>query len=239
MSSGSAAVIVAAGSSTRMGGVKKEYRPFSVVDGEPRTVLAASVVAFAASGAVDLIVVVTPTGGVEAARAAIPDRLTAADASVPVRFVDGGASRRQSVHNALSYLASAGGISSVHIHDGARPWLDGGLIARLAAEVALGAVIPVSPLVETPKEIDSAGMIVRHLKRSTIVSAQTPQSFPFPAILEAHEKAAEKERLEGIEYTDDAEVWGLFVGPVRTVSGSPANRKITFPEDLPVEKAHP
>jgi 2-C-methyl-D-erythritol 4-phosphate cytidylyltransferase len=72
--------------------------------------------------------------------------------------------------------------------------------------------------------------VKRQLRRSHIGTAQTPQGFAFPEILSAHEQASQKERAE--EYTDDAEVWGEFCGPVAVVPGSPENRKITFPEDL-------
>ncbi|MDL2230018.1 2-C-methyl-D-erythritol 4-phosphate cytidylyltransferase, partial [Treponema sp. OttesenSCG-928-L16] len=85
---------------------------------------------------------------------------------------------------------------------------------------------------ETPKEIDEKGFVIRHLRRSFITAAQTPQGFAFPEILEAHEKAAGQEELNGREYTDDAEVWGEFIGPVFTIPGETENRKITFPEDL-------
>jgi len=216
-----------------MGGIKKEYRPFSVIDSEARTVIAASVIAFADSGEVDLIVVVIPAQGENDARMALPSRLLTPDAPVPVLFVPGGASRRQSVHNALNALEGKD-ITYVYIHDGARPWLTGDLITRLSAEVRrVQAVIPVTPLVETPKGIDASGSITKHLRRTTIVSAQTPQVFVFREILTAHERAAEKEATEAIEYTDDAEVWGAFIGPVHTIPGSPSNKKITFPEDLP------
>jgi 2-C-methyl-D-erythritol 4-phosphate cytidylyltransferase len=228
-----AAVVVAAGSSTRMGGVKKEYRPFGLFGDEARTVLAASVASFAESGLVDLIVVVTPPNGEAQARAALPPRLLSDGAIPAVKFVPGGSTRRQSVHSALRFLA-AERVDFVHIHDGARPWLDVELIARLDAAVrADRAVIPVMPLVETPKEIAPAGTIVRHLKRATVVSAQTPQTFEFGPILAAHEQAAAMERAEGIEFTDDAEVWSEFVGQVRTVPGQASNKKITFPDDLP------
>jgi 2-C-methyl-D-erythritol 4-phosphate cytidylyltransferase len=228
-----AAVIVAAGSSTRMGGIKKEYRHFDTVAGESRTVLAASVAAFAESGVVDVIVVATPPAGEARAREAIPSRFLAPQARPTVKFVSGGATRRQSVHNALRALVPEK-VDYVHIHDGARPWLGVDLIVRMDRAVRLdGAVIPVMPLVETPKEIDSSGAIVRHLTRATVVSAQTPQSFRFGQILAAQELAAEKETAEGTEYTDDAEVWNTFIGPVHTVAGQQSNRKITFPEDLP------
>ena len=121
------------------------------------------------------------------------------------------------------------------IHDGARPWVDEALIRRaITAVIAHDAVVPLLPLTETPKEIDGTGFVRRHLKRAQIGGAQTPQAFAYPAILLAHERAAVREREEGVFYTDDAEVWGEFAGPVAVIEGSPQNRKITFPEDLAV-----
>jgi 2-C-methyl-D-erythritol 4-phosphate cytidylyltransferase len=112
--------------------------------------------------------------------------------------------------------------------------VDRALIERTIAAVReRRAVVPVLPLVETPKEIDASGTVVRHLRRSSVAAAQTPQAFAFPEILAAHEKAAERELAENIEYTDDAEVWGAFVGPVSVIEGSVGNKKITFPGDLP------
>jgi 2-C-methyl-D-erythritol 4-phosphate cytidylyltransferase len=86
-------------------------------------------------------------------------------------------------------------------------------------------------LTETPKEIDASGFVKRHLKRRQIGAAQTPQGFAYPEILRAHEQAALREAA-GADYTDDAEVWGEFQGAVAVIEGSPANRKITFPEDM-------
>jgi 2-C-methyl-D-erythritol 4-phosphate cytidylyltransferase len=115
------------------------------------------------------------------------------------------------------------------------------LIDKIIDAVYLyGAAIPLLPLIETPKEGDfsgpgGTGFITRHLKRAGLGVAQTPQGFVFPEILRAHEKAAIRESRDGVEYTDDAEVWGEFVGPVAVVSGDPENRKITFPGDMRVD----
>jgi 2-C-methyl-D-erythritol 4-phosphate cytidylyltransferase/2-C-methyl-D-erythritol 4-phosphate cytidylyltransferase/2-C-methyl-D-erythritol 2,4-cyclodiphosphate synthase len=103
----------------------------------------------------------------------------------------------------------------------------------MAAVVRDAAVIPLAPLLETPKEVDERGRILRHLRRSGLGLAQTPQAFAFPSILRAHERAAEREERERYEYTDDAEVWGECYGPVATVAGERGNRKITYAEDLP------
>jgi 2-C-methyl-D-erythritol 4-phosphate cytidylyltransferase len=73
-------------------------------------------------------------------------------------------------------------------------------------------------------------LIKRHLKRAFVGAAQTPQGFAFPEILAAHQQAAAQGAH--IEYTDDAEVWAAFCGPVAAIPGEGENHKITFPEDL-------
>jgi 2-C-methyl-D-erythritol 4-phosphate cytidylyltransferase/2-C-methyl-D-erythritol 4-phosphate cytidylyltransferase/2-C-methyl-D-erythritol 2,4-cyclodiphosphate synthase len=238
-----AAVITAAGSSTRMGGVKKEYLTLPKVpgspdaaceaDGVPLTVLGAAVSAFAACARIGLIIICAPPNaenGEYAARRALPERLLRQDVPA-VFFVPGGGSRRISVHHALSTLAGFKP-DYVLIHDGARPWVLPSLIDRVIDAVMLyDAVLPVIPLSETPKEVEG-GFVSRHLKRASVVLAQTPQAFAFNPLLAAHEKAAERELAESVEYTDDTQIWGEFVGPVAVIEGDKANRKITFPEDL-------
>jgi 2-C-methyl-D-erythritol 4-phosphate cytidylyltransferase/2-C-methyl-D-erythritol 4-phosphate cytidylyltransferase/2-C-methyl-D-erythritol 2,4-cyclodiphosphate synthase len=236
-----AAIITAAGSSARMGGFKKEYRTLPGrfdPEGNPLTVLGAATAAFASIGEICPVVIAVPPGGEEAARNALPPL---PEAAVPamrlsggrVWCVPGGPTRRASVHNALNALKAAAP-SYVLIHDGARPWVNEALIRRvIAAVLKHNAVVPLLPLTETPKEIDDTGFVRRHLRRAQIGGAQTPQAFAYPAILLAHEQAAVREREEGVSYTDDAEVWGEFTGPVAVIAGSPQNKKITFPEDIP------
>ncbi|AEF80561.1 IspD/TarI family cytidylyltransferase [Leadbettera azotonutricia] len=239
-----AAIIMSAGSSTRMGGVKKEYQALgpSCLDdkGKPLTVLGSAIQAFSACPRIGPIVVAIPPGesSEKAAKASLPssllDRLLAENR---IHFVPGGVTRRASVHKALSFLESLHP-QYVLIHDGARPWISGSLIEQIIdAAIQYKAVVPALPIVETPKELEAAGLneaafIKRHLRRSTIVAAQTPQAFAFPAILRAHEKAAERGAREDFDYTDDAEVWAEFEGKVVAITGEPENRKITFPGDI-------
>jgi 2-C-methyl-D-erythritol 4-phosphate cytidylyltransferase/2-C-methyl-D-erythritol 4-phosphate cytidylyltransferase/2-C-methyl-D-erythritol 2,4-cyclodiphosphate synthase len=231
-----------------MGGLKKEYRPLfpeqTDPDGKPLSVLGAVTLAFTASPRISLVVITIPPissdtvsegmkdveSGGKAARC-LPDSLL--KSGYPqIRFVSGGSTRRASVHKALTFLAEWEP-AYVLIHDGARPWVDGDLIERtINAVLQYNAVIPLLPITETPKELDDGGFIIRHLTRSRVGTAQTPQAFAYPAILRAHEQAALREEQDGRDYTDDAEVWGEFQGPVAVIPGSPANRKITFPEDL-------
>jgi 2-C-methyl-D-erythritol 4-phosphate cytidylyltransferase len=236
------------------GALKKEYRPLpGHFDGEgkPLTVLGAAVSAFAACAEIKTIVITTPPdadSGEAAARRALPAGLLRGEGP-ELLFAPGGETRRASVHRALALLETRRP-GYVLIHDGARPWVGPPLIrAVMAAALAYRAALPLLPLVETPKEIAAAGegdapgsdtpgggdtplFVKRHLRRSRVGLAQTPQAFAFPEILFAHQRAAERELAGGFEYTDDAEVWGEFYGPVAVTPGSPENRKITVPGDL-------
>jgi len=233
--SAAAAVICAAGSSSRMGGIKKEYQKLK---GETVTVLGAVVRAFAAVPSVETIVIAAGESETDSAREALPPEYLNSQ-KPKIFFVKGGKTRRASVFNGLTFLAPHSP-RYVLIHDGARPWVSPALIENIIqAAQKYGAVIPLLPITDTPKEcsaqIDfSAGsekpvFISKHLKRANIGIAQTPQGFKFEEILRAHEKAA---CVENEEFTDDAEIWGRFCGQVAVIAGEKENRKITFPEDL-------
>jgi len=239
-----AAIICAAGSSKRMGGAKKEYLALPSPSKEnssfssPLTVLGSAVSAFASFPQIRPIVITVAPGGESEARSCLPEELRFQSnyENERIIFISGGKTRRASVHNALSFLASHKP-AYVLIHDGARPWIKPELIEKIIeGAIKYGAAIPALPLVETPKELKTSEgevkFIERHLRRENICTVQTPQGFAFPEILAAHEKAAEKEAKEGFEYTDDAEVWGEFTGQVAVIPGDPENRKITYPEDL-------
>jgi len=226
-----AAVICAAGASMRMGGIKKEYQKLR---GSSLTVLGSAVCAFADVPDVETIVIAVPENGEESARAALPPECLTGK-KPEILFVNGGSTRRASVFNALSLLLEHNP-RYVLIHDGARPWIASSLIVKIIEAVEkYGAVIPLLPLTDTPKECsspieqESAAFIKTHLKRANTGIAQTPQAFKFPEIFHAHEKAA---AIIDVEFTDDAEVWGRFCGPVAVILGSPENRKITFIEDF-------
>ncbi len=139
--------------------------------------------------------------------------------------VTGGPTRQDSVRLGLEALA-ADPPDLVLIHDGARPFADDALVARVIA--ALGdhkAVLPVLPVDDTLKAMD--GDIVRGtVDRSQLARAQTPQGFHFAAILEAHRGA------KGLALTDDAAVAEHAGLAVAGVPGSPDNMKVTHKDDF-------
>ena len=135
MSHSIAAIITAAGSSSRIG-VKKEYRLVgdkTDMEGKPLTVLGKAALAFAACSRIDMVVITVPRDanlGEIAARDSIPGRLLRARARPKFLFVAGGPTRRSSVHHALELLKSHKP-GYVLIHDGARPWVEPTLIDRV------------------------------------------------------------------------------------------------------------
>jgi 2-C-methyl-D-erythritol 4-phosphate cytidylyltransferase len=223
-----AAVIVAAGSSTRMGpGPKKEYR---LTRGQ--SVLALCLSAFSDHTLFRSIVVVVPPGGEAEARAALGTEPIFALGGRLV-FADGGKSRRESVLNGLLAL-ERDPPRIVLVHDAARPWVSERIVLRAIEKAGeFGASCPVVPTTDTLKEVDPCGLIIRHLPRSSVMSVQTPQAFLYADLLKAHLKAELDAARGAPEPTDDAEVWALYTGSVFSFPGEVANRKITFPEDLP------
>ncbi len=234
-----AVVVTAAGSSERFGGGKKELLPL----GE-RSMLEHAISPFLSLPGVEALVVTAPSGREADFRAAIsPDSLEALARLGPGRFavVAGGDSRRDSVRLGLEAAARIIGGSAmgedpaaiddviVLVHDGARPWASAGLVASVAEDVAIhGASVPILPLVDTPKQLRQDGIIVAHPPRSSLGGAQTPQGFRLGSLLAAHRRAA----LEGLDCTDDAELWDHYVGPVSSVPGEAGNRKVTFAADI-------
>jgi 2-C-methyl-D-erythritol 4-phosphate cytidylyltransferase/2-C-methyl-D-erythritol 2,4-cyclodiphosphate synthase len=205
------ALIVAAGAGTRAGGdIPKQYAPIA-----GKTVLAHAIDALSAHPRIDEIRVVIGAGQERLYADAIGGRAIGAP-------VVGGASRRESVANGLAATQS----DQILIHDAARPFLPGEVIDRLLAalEQASGAV-PVLPVADTLAEAgDTLGP---NAPRERLVRVQTPQAFHTDAIRAAH--AAWD---SGKEATDDAQIARAAGLTVKTVEGSPALDKLTFPADF-------
>lgn len=209
------ALIVAAGRGTRAGpGAPKQYRQLA---GEP--VLRRTLRAFCLHPEIDLVMaVIHPDDreAYEAASAGLP-RLAPA--------CEGGPTRQASVLRGLEALA-AHKPGRVLIHDGARPLVTPDTISRSIAALDRhkGALVAV-PVTDTIRRV-SGGMAGETVPRDGLWRAQTPQSFHFDAILDAHCKAA------GGELTDDVAVAAAAGIAVATIEGDETNMKITSAEDL-------
>ncbi len=155
--------------------------------------------------------------------------------------VSGGDSRAESVRSGLKALPE--GTEIVLVHDAARPLLTPELIDRIVAGVVrTGAAVPGSPLSDTVKRVDSAGIVRATVSRSTqieeetisgLTAVQTPQGAKLSLLLEAYE-AYDFSRFEP---TDEASLIEAMGGRVEVVHGDPANIKITRKEDLEIAEA--
>jgi 2-C-methyl-D-erythritol 4-phosphate cytidylyltransferase/2-C-methyl-D-erythritol 2,4-cyclodiphosphate synthase len=213
-------VIVAAGSSRRMGGVDKLLVP---VAGRP--LIAWTLRAVAAASSVRRIVVVTAAERVGEWQAAawLPGGAT---------VVAGGATRQVSVANGVRQLAASsptGDDPAVLVHDGARPLVPTSLVDAVAHAVELhGAALPVLPVAETLKRVDD-GRVVETVDRRQIAAAQTPQGARMRLLLDAWQTyPPEGDR----EFTDEAALLEACRITVHAIPGDPANIKVTLPDDL-------
>lgn len=203
-----AVVIVAAGRGTRAGGGEpKQWRP---VAGVP--LLERSVAAFA--GFPRIVVVLHPDDMARGV-AAFGGRVT---------LVAGGATRSESVRNALESLEFSG-MNRVLVHDGARPFASPALIGRVMA--ALDRFPAAAPALAVTDALwtGAGGLVTGLADRAGLFRAQTPQGFHLRAILAAH-------RAHPGGAADDVEVARAAGLDVAIVEGEEGNIKITWPGDF-------
>ena len=206
------AVLVAAGSSTRMGFDKLSFD----LGGE--TVVQRSIRAFAECPLVDEIVLVAGKN-----REFLEQQ--AAACQKPVQVVPGGATRAESAKNGV--LAASGEI--VAVHDAARPFVSEAVIeAALNAAALCGAAAPAVPVKDTIKVVGTDGIVTATPERSTLMAVQTPQIFTAELLKQAYAQLA----AHPAAVTDDASVVELMGHKVATALGRYENIKITTPEDL-------
>lgn len=214
------AVILCGGSGTRMGApVNKTLLP---VDGEKAVVKCLR--AFLAE--TDGCVLVVKEGEQEAFEAAVSE----AGLSVHA-VVAGGADRQASALCGLKALPQD--CDMALIHDGARPFIrreDIRAVIRSVKEKGSGVMAVKAR--DTIKEADAEGKVIRTLDRDVLYHMQTPQGFYVKDMLLAHENAKAR-------YTDDAALMEAAGFPVHLVQGHYDNKKLTSPEDLPVQNVLP
>ena len=215
------AVIVAAGSARRMGGIDKVLAPLGELP-----VLAHTLDVFQDSPAVDEIVVVTredllvPVG--EVCRQYGFDKVT--------RVVVGGADRSRSVQNGLNEL---GETDYVAIHDGARPFVSAEVLEEtIRAAERSGAAAPAIPVTDTIKTAQDS-LVTGTPDRSTLFAVQTPQIFDMDLICGALYHCIEKKIL----LTDDCSAVEQIGKVVTLTVGERTNIKITTQFDLLIGEA--
>jgi 2-C-methyl-D-erythritol 4-phosphate cytidylyltransferase len=151
-----------------------------------------------------------------------------------LRIVEGGPTRSASVRAALRVLDA--GCRTVLIHDAARPFVSRETIDAVirAADGGQGAVAAV-PVTDTLKRVHGTDRVTETVDRRELWRAQTPQGFPRRMLEEAF--GAAPEAPAGREPTDDAELVERAGFPVIVVPDSPANLKVTSPDDFRVAEA--
>ena len=137
--------------------------------------------------------------------------------------VVGGAERQDSIYNCIGEIS--GDTHILLIHDGARPFVDEDIITR---SVDFGATCVGVPSKDTVKIVGPDGLIIDTPDRSQVWCAQTPQTFKFDLIRDAHVRA----RQESFLGTDDASLVERYGHRVKMIMGSYVNNKITTPEDI-------
>ena len=216
-------IVVAGGTSQRMGGVDKVW---AEIGGRP--LIAWTLAAIAATPEVDRIVLVVGADRAEGAGGAawLPANVVA--------VTPGGARRQESVAAglaALDGLSTAGGDDDrvVLVHDGARPFVTPALVSAVAAAAARhGAAIPVVPVAETLKRIVD-GRVEATVDRDGVATAQTPQGARRGILRTAfrrHPPAAAE------TWTDEAALLEACRIPVHAIPGETTNFKVTLPADL-------
>ena len=211
------AVIVAAGSASRMGGIDKVMAPLG---GEPMIVK--TVRAFQNCEAIAEIIIVTRQDLVA------PIQELCREMEKVRAVVTGGASRQESVWLGLN--AFSGKIQLAAVHDGARPLISWELIDRtVRAANSYGAAAPAIPVKDTIK-VERGGLVESTPDRSRLRAVQTPQVFDFDLLRGALQKARE----DGAAVTDDCSAVERLGMKIRLVEGEERNLKVTTPLDLKI-----
>lgn len=211
------AVLVAAGNSTRMGGVNKQ---FLQLDGAP--VLFRTVRAFEDCELVDEIIIAAREQDIPQ----IASLLHANGIGKVKDIVRGGATRQESVFAAVRCCDPQ--CEFLAIHDGARPLVTAQVIeGTIQAAFQFGAAATGVRVKDTVKVVDANGMIVGTPDRSTLWAVHTPQVFRKETYLHAA-----REVPGSADFTDDCKLLEAAGVPVHMVEGSYENIKITTPEDI-------
>ena len=211
------AVLVAAGSASRMGGIDKVMAPLG---GTPMIVRTAR--AFQDCEAIKEIVIVTRQDLI------LPITGLCQGMDKVKAVVVGGGSRQESVWLGLNALSK--GVELAAVHDGARPLVSGALIDRVVrAAHSYGAAAPAIPVKDTIK-VEQGGMIASTPDRSTLRAVQTPQVFDFDLLRGALQKAEK----DSAAVTDDCSAVERLGMNIRLVEGEERNLKVTTPLDLKI-----
>ena len=213
------AVIVAAGTASRMGGIDKVM---AELEGEP--MILRTVRTFQTCEAIREIVIVTREDLI------IPIMGLCAGLEKVKAVVVGGSSRQESVERGLNALSDK--VKLVAVQDGARPLITHAVIDRtVRAAHSYGAAAPAIPVKDTIKVV-SGGVVSSTPDRKTLQAVQTPQVFDLDMLRGSLKKA----KADGAEVTDDCSAVERLGMSIKIVEGDERNIKVTTPMDLKIAK---
>ena len=215
-------IIVAAGTSTRMNGINKQFMP---VLGVP--VIARTLMAFEHCNDISKIIIVT-------SKESILDMQLICEKYAISKLCDiipGGDCRHRSVMAGIKRLDNDD--KKVLIHDGARPFVETKIISAVVDALNdFDAALCVSKINDTVKKLSDDGTVTATVDRSMLYSAQTPQGVDVEKYKIACQNVAGVEAL-----TDDASIMEAAGYSVKAVLGSGKNIKITTPDDISIAEA--
>lgn len=214
-------IIVAAGRGSRYGA--ELPKQFCTLLGRP--LLCHTIDAFLHFVGRENILLVLDNDGAE-----IWSRLCADLGYISPRHVIGGATRSESVRNAIAALSDAPSDTTIMIHDGARPLIDADTISRVChVPEGYDGVIPAVAVTDSLRQLTTDGSM--QVDRSQFVAVQTPQCF--------HLGTLRKVYIDNTSTiaTDDATLVEMSGGRIAIIQGSPHNIKITNPGDIAIAEA--
>jgi 2-C-methyl-D-erythritol 4-phosphate cytidylyltransferase len=215
------AIIVAAGSGTRLG----LEMPKAFVRIARISLLMRVLQTIGGVEAIGEVVLAVPAGMQKSARA------DAAGLQIPVKITEGGVERQDSVRLALTLTSAEADL--IVVHDAARPFATPAMFsACIDAATQSGGAIVAIPVADTLKQVKGQA-IAATVPRDGLWQAQTPQAFRRKLLVWAHEWAIR----ERITVTDDADLVQRLGMRVQVVQGSALNLKITTPDDLRIAEA--
>ena len=217
-----AALVPAAGTSSRMGGLDKLFYDLY---GQP--VLARTLLALDRCDRIDEIVVAARQENI----LRIGELCRTYNIRKPVKIVEGGKTRAESVLQAA--LSADARAEFLAVHDGARPLIEQSVIEETIQKAyQCAAAAPATPVKDTIKVVDEEQRAVQTPDRRTLWQVQTPQAFSYELILKAYDRVIASGEQS---VTDDAQVLELAFGRTcRLIEGSYQNIKVTTPEDLDI-----
>jgi 2-C-methyl-D-erythritol 4-phosphate cytidylyltransferase/2-C-methyl-D-erythritol 2,4-cyclodiphosphate synthase len=217
-------LIVAAGRGERAGASHEGPKQYRLIGGKPViTHTIERFVAWPRSGPVVVVIHPDDEALFEKSANLVPHR-------PEIRTVHGAPTRQGSVLAGLEAMADLG-VTHVMIQDAVRPFVSAALFDSIAAQLDAGeqAVLPATAVPDTLKRGSADGYIAETVPRAGLHAAQTPQSFAFRPILEAHRAAAASGMAD---FTDDAAIAEWAGIPVKLVDGDRENIKLTLARDI-------